>query len=152
MLLAALFFGVALVFYVYRALHNDRGLIINGLIELETSGATVFYWVFAAASAAFVLIGAWGLLQRWQSPRYLVFDEVALSIPARWSKKVRVVPYASIQTLELVSLSGQKFVQLTTSTGKASIAAIMLASEDELVLVAAELKRRIEAAKGTAAA
>jgi len=39
----------------FEASSNDRGVIINGIIELDTEQATVFYWVLSSGGAAFVV-------------------------------------------------------------------------------------------------
>ena len=39
-------FALAAGFFGVRANSNDRGLIINRVIELSENGATIFYWVF----------------------------------------------------------------------------------------------------------
>jgi len=47
--LAAVFFGV-------RANSNDRGLIINRVVELSENSATIFYRIFCFLSLCFVAI------------------------------------------------------------------------------------------------
>lgn len=143
MLLAVLFFGVCLGFYVWRAKTNDRGLIINGLIELGEVGATRFFATFAALSAAFVAIGLWAISARLRRPRYLVLDEIALSIPARFARKPRVIPYASIRDVQHLNVQGQSMLSVVTEDGKATIAAIMLASDAQLLEVGAALRGRV---------
>lgn len=59
--LAFILFGGSAAFMVNRAQTNDRGLIINGLIELDSSGADVFYAVMAVLSVGFSLMGALSL-------------------------------------------------------------------------------------------
>ena len=142
-LLAVLFFGVALVFYVWRAAHNDRGLIINGLIELETSGATTFYTVLAAASAGFVAIGLWAIAAHFRAPSYLVLDDAALSIPSRFGRKPRCVPYASIRGVELLNVQGQSMLKIVTESAPVSIAAMMLTSDAQLLEIGEVLRSRV---------
>ena len=62
LLLGVLLFGVAALFFSYKAQSNVRGLIINGIITLSPEGATIFWWVFAGLSVAFVLAGIAGAI------------------------------------------------------------------------------------------
>jgi hypothetical protein len=50
----ALFFGAGALVLAAKANGNDRGLIINGIIELSPGAATVFYWALAGLGVAFV--------------------------------------------------------------------------------------------------
>ena len=143
MLLVLLFFAGCLAFYVWRAATNDRGLIINGVIELGSSGATLFFATLAAASAGFVLIGLWALAAHFGAPSYLVFDEDALSIPSRFGRKPRSVPYAAIRSMQLVRIQGQSMLQITTDGRSATLAAIMLASDAQLREVRELLSARV---------
>jgi hypothetical protein len=149
MLLALLFFAGCLAFYVWRAGTNDRGLIINGLIELGTSGATRFFAAFALASGGFVLIGLWALAAHFRAPSYLVLDETALSIPSRFGRKPRSVPYAAIRGVRLTRVQGQSMLQITTDGRNATLAAIMLASDAQLHEVAELLIARVRDAQQT---
>jgi hypothetical protein len=141
MALAVIFFGVCFVFYALRASRNDRGLIINDVIELGPAGATAFYAVFAAISGGFVLMGGWALAVRWRGPSYLVLDTQQLSIPSRFGRQPRRVPYASIQDIQLVSIHGQAMLQIKTDQGKATVAGVMLASDAQLREIGEQLTR-----------
>ena len=143
MLLALLFFGACLAFYVWRAATNDRGLIINGLIELETGGATAFFATLAVGSGGFVLVGLWAMSLRLRAPSYLVLDESSLSIPARLFRKAKTVPYATIRDIQLVNVQGQSMLQIATDSGKVTIAAVMLASDAQLREVGIALRDRV---------
>jgi hypothetical protein len=132
-----------LVFYVWRAMHNDRGLIINGLIELEAGGATTFYTVLAAASAAFVAIGLWAITAHFRAPSYLVLGDALLSIPSRLGRKPRSVPYASIRGIDLLNVRGQSMLKLATAGGEVTIAAMMLQSDAQLLEIGEILGSRV---------
>jgi hypothetical protein len=149
MLLAVVFFSGCLAFYVWRTATNDRGLIISGLIELETGGATTFFATFAVASGIFVLMGLWALAIRLRGPRYLVLDESSLSIPSRFSRKARTVPYAAIRDIQLLNVQGQSMLQIATESGKVTVAAIMLASDTQLREVGVALRDRVTASSRT---
>jgi hypothetical protein len=144
MILGGLFFGACLAFYVHRGSSNQRGLIIDHVIELGIDGATTFYWVLAAASAGFVLIALWALAVRALRDTYLVLDERELSIPSRWSKRVRVIPYSEIRGIELVQINGQHLLYLATESGRVTVAGIMLESDERLRELGQELTRRVK--------
>ncbi|WP_437285035.1 hypothetical protein [Sorangium sp. So ce406] len=57
LLLSALFFAACAAVLAHRALTNDRGLILNGIIPLERGGADVFYAVLALLSGALCALG-----------------------------------------------------------------------------------------------
>jgi hypothetical protein len=141
MALAVIFFGVCFVFYALRAARNDRGLIINDLIELGPAGATAFYAVFAVISAGFVLMGGWALAVRFRGPSYLVLDAQQLSIPSRFGRQPRRVAYTSIRDIRLVSIHGQAMLQIATDQGKATVAGVMLASDAQLGEIGEQLTR-----------
>jgi len=143
MLAALSFFGACLVFYVWRTATNDRGLIINGLFELERDGATVFFASLAVASAGFVLVGLWAVSTRIRAPSYLVLDEESLSIPSRFGRKARTVPYAAIRDIQLLNVQGQSMLQIATASDKVTVAAIMLTSDAQLREVGASLRERV---------
>jgi hypothetical protein len=67
MALALLLFGGGGLFMLHRAESNDRGLIINGIIHLETGGADVFYAVLGLLSvglAALTVLSLYRLVRR----------------------------------------------------------------------------------------
>jgi hypothetical protein len=143
MLAAVLFFAACLAFYVWRTASNDRGLIINGLLELETDGATAFFASLAVGSAGFVLLGLWAASMRLRAPSYLMLDERSLSFPSRFGRKARTVPYAAIRDIQLLNVQGQSMLQIETESGKVRVAAIMLASDTQLREVGAALRDRV---------
>ena len=64
--LAIVLFGACAVFFYYKATNNDRGLILNGLIEMGPEAADWFYAVLGLLSGAFVvagLLGVWRISQ-----------------------------------------------------------------------------------------
>jgi hypothetical protein len=145
MLFAAVFFGACLVFYAWRAATNDRGLIINGFIELGTGGATAFFAIFAVASAVFVAAGLWAITARFRAPSYLLLEEDRLEIPSRWGRRPRTVRYSEIRDIQLLNVQGQSLLQLATDAGRVTLAAMMLASDAQLREIGATLRDRVRA-------
>ena len=143
MLLGVLFFGACLAFYVHRGSSNQRGLVINRVIELGVDGATTFYWVLAAASAGFVLIALWALGFRALRDTYLVLGEREFSIPSRWTSRVRVVAYSDLRGMEIVKVQGQQLLLIETESGRVTVAGLMLESNETLRDLQRELIRRV---------
>ena len=82
MALAALFFAACGAFMAHEAANNDRGLILNGVIELSARGATIFYVCLAAVSAVFVAGGLVGVIAGFVRPSYVTLTASELSAPA----------------------------------------------------------------------
>jgi hypothetical protein len=78
-----------------------------------------------------------------RGPSYLTLEESALSIPSRFGRRATVIPYESIRELRLVTFNRQSSLTLTTTTGKAAIASIMLASDDQLREIGAMINQRL---------
>lgn len=81
MLFVVLFFGVCTAVLFLKARANDRGLIINGLIELSPENATLFYYVLSGVAILFVLMGIMGIYSATADEKYLVIKGNELVIP-----------------------------------------------------------------------
>jgi hypothetical protein len=122
MLLVILFFGAVAAVMSNAALGNDRGLIIDGIITLETHGATIFYWCIAAAGAAFVLLGLAMLVVGLTSDGRLRLTPTELSAPRRgFSRASTTIPLADIQGLRVHAVNNQYFLDVTHRSGKLTI-------------------------------
>ncbi len=142
MLGAIALFGVAAVFFTYRALQNDRGLVINGIIHLGPHAADVFFAVLAALSVGFVAMGVLGAVRFLGTPRWVVLHDDAIELPPTVIRRaVRRVPYASVVAIELWNVSGQPSVRIVHAGGAEGVARSMVGQTafDEIV---AELRRR----------
>ncbi len=112
-------FGGAFAFFVHLALENDRGLVLNRVIELGVEGASTFYAVLAAASAGFVLAGLAGLAM---PERTLVLSTAGLRVPTGFlGRTVRYVAFADIRKLDEIDVSGTRFLTLHLGDGKVAI-------------------------------
>lgn len=123
-------FGLATIFFAREALTNDRGLIINGIIELSETGATVFYWVFSFLSFCFVLAMIVVTIHRLKVRQRIAFTASEIIVPAsRWSAEEKSIKYNDISSLSVSKLSGQKFLSIIHSDGKSVIHNSMLPSK-----------------------
>lgn len=146
LLLSGLFFvGCAVVLGIMAA-GNDRGMLINRIIELDTGGATALLWALTAASAAFVVFAGIGIATAFDDTRELVIDESGVTVPARFSSSRITVRYQDITNLGLVQAQGQRHLVIRHRDGKTTITASLLpgGAFDEIV---EEIGRRVHAAR-----
>ena len=122
MLLVMLFFGAVAGVMANAALGNDRGLIINGIIRLETHGATIFYWCVAGIGAAFVLLGLVMFVVGLTSKGRLRLTPTELSAPKRaFGGANAAIPLSQIQGIHVYAVRDQHFLDVTHSGGTLTI-------------------------------
>jgi hypothetical protein len=128
-LLCGGFFALCLAVLGTKATTNDRGLVINGIVELGTDSASVFYWALTAVSAAFVLLSLLLVYHRIALRQRLVLGEFALLVPrTRFSRDPVEIAYRDIKGMARMSMNGQQFLYVTHSGGRYTINATMLPS------------------------
>lgn len=138
------FFLLCAVVLGARAQGNDRGVIINGLIELSRPGATAFFWVLCACSMGFVAAAVLMAYQRLMFRRRLVLGTTTLIVPvSRWSREEQEIDYGDIQSLSTVEISGQRMLTVTHAGGKVTIMASMLPSKAVFEEVRALLSAKV---------
>ena len=94
----AAFFGACSAVTAYKATHNTVGLVINGIITLGPTGATLFYWVISGLGAGFVLLALLLSVHRISSPQVLEFGTDALLLPyGHFQRQTARIAYADIQ-------------------------------------------------------
>lgn len=148
LLLGVLLFGVAALFFSYKARSNVRGLIINGIITLSPEGATIFWWVFAGLSVAFVLAGIAGAILAMIFTQRVVLTARCLIVPkSRWSSKEVEIPYSSIIGVSDWQYRGNRCIIIRHQGGKATISSLMLTSKAGYNEIRFSLAERIEASK-----
>jgi hypothetical protein len=130
-LLSGGFFGLCAVVLAHRADTNDRGLIINGIIELEPDSATTFYWVLTLLAAGFVVAAGFMAVHRLTVTQRLVLGADAMTVPAsRWSSETRSIAYRDIRQMTLERMSGQTYMTIRHTGGKFVLVASMLPSNE----------------------
>jgi hypothetical protein len=129
-LLGLAFFGGSAAMWTHAAIGNDRGLIIQGLIHLETAGATKFYWGMAAVSAVFVLGFLAMLASRLTSNARVTVTATELSAPrSAFARTSSVVRRADIQGLSVATVRKQRFLDVHHSGGKLTLLESCLPSD-----------------------
>lgn len=146
-LLAGLLFGLAAAFFIYLAISNEQGLILNGFISMGKTGATIFYSVLALLSLGFVGIALFTMYRAKSQDRLLVLKEDMFLCPKSGvSSKIMKVLYRDISSLEEQTVNGQTFLNIQCSEGKFSIVRMMLGKE-AYQEVKEELISQIEASR-----
>jgi hypothetical protein len=146
MALASAFFGAIAFFMGREATLNDRGLVINGLIHLGPSGATIFYWCIAAIGAAFVAIGVPALLVGLFSSRRITLTATEISAPKfGFSRAATVVKLANIQHMRVQVVQKQRFLNLLHTNGKLTINESFLPSRAAFEELCAAIASRVPA-------
>ena len=141
-LLSTLFFVGCTLVFANMALTNDRGLLLNKIIEFSTEEATLFYWGLGAASAAFVIIGIAGLLSNFTTKKEVVLTEDGITAPKSGiSKKIVSVKFSEITDLYVQSIHRQRLFNIVHQSGKLVIPQSMLPNKqafEELIDLVAE--------------
>ncbi|MBA4122220.1 MAG: hypothetical protein H0X72_07130 [Acidobacteria bacterium] len=138
-------FGLAAIFFAVRANSNDRGLIINRIVELSENGATTFYWVFCFLSLCFVAITIALTFHRLKFRQRIAFTAAGIIVPvSRWSADEKLIEYKNISALSESNVSGQTFLYLFHSGGKYVINRSMLPSKKLYREIIELLEQRIE--------
>jgi hypothetical protein len=149
MLLSGLFFAGCGVWFGNRALTNDRGLILNGIIELETGDATIFYWVLTAVCVAFVAGAGFGVVRALGAPGEVVLDATAITAPKRGTgRTTSTVPFAQITDLRITDVNSQKFLTIHHTGGKLAIMRSMMPDRAAFEELVSELHARCGSAQG----
>jgi hypothetical protein len=145
MAVAGLFFGACAIFMSWMASTNDRGLVLNGLLEFGPQGASVFFWMVAALSFLFVLAAAWIIFSSLvHGIPDVVLGAETISFPRGFPvKRVFALRYAEITGLSRSDVNGQRFLTLHTSGKKHHIALNWLGSKEAEARLENELAKRV---------
>jgi hypothetical protein len=136
LLACVLFFGACAAFMGYKATHNSVGLIINGIITLGPTGATIFYWVVAALAGMFVLAALLMAIRRLGSHKVLELGTDALLLPHGFLQiKISRIPYVDIQGVSETQVSGQKFLYVRAAGHRFTITASLFPDTDSYLAV-----------------
>ena len=119
MLMCIFFFSLCAAVLGFKAVTNDRGLILNGIFTFSEHGASVFYWILTATSLAFVAMGVLLIVQRATGVLNLELTENELRIPSGFIKKTLIyVSLSEITRISEMEVHGQRFLYLHTAAKK----------------------------------
>jgi hypothetical protein len=105
-ILALVFFGACAAFFYVRARNNDRGLILNGVIEMGPEGADWFYAILGILSAGMASIGLFGVWRVSQiKPFQIDLGRKEMTFPAApvFRTPLVTLPYDRIDAVEIVA-------------------------------------------------
>jgi len=122
-----LFFGVFAGFMGYFSYQSDSGLVLNGIIEMSPTGATVFYWVITVLFVAFSALGVLLAIKSVQSKAELVLtDEYVRAPKSGISKKIITVPFNDVEKVSVQAVKGTVFLNIFHRKGKFTIVSSVL--------------------------
>lgn len=104
-ILALILFGGCAAFFYVRASNNDRGLILNGIIEMGPAAADWFYAILGLLSAAMAfagLFGSWRISQIKNFHIDLGRKEMTFPSAPVLRTPLVTVPYDRIDSVEIV--------------------------------------------------
>jgi Na+-transporting methylmalonyl-CoA/oxaloacetate decarboxylase gamma subunit len=138
-LLGIVLFGYGSVHMVSLAATNERGLILNRIIELSPQGATIFYWVISVVGIVFSALAILAILISIFSKREIVITDNEITSPkSAVSRKDITVKFSDIEEIKLQSIQSTKILTIKHASGKLSISSSMLPSTthfEKLVLL-----------------
>ncbi len=105
-ILALVMFGGCAAFFYVKATTNDRGLILNGIIEMGPESADWFYAILGILSAGMALmglLGAWRISQIKSFQIDLGRKEMIFPAAPIFRTPVVTVPYDRIDSVELLA-------------------------------------------------
>ena len=147
-LFCALFFGAGALVLGAQANGNDRGLIINGIVELSPGGATIFYWVLTALSIGFVVVAGLLAIVRLTLHQRIGLTETCLTIPrSRWSREEIPVLFDDVLDLSTSESAGQRFLKIVHKGGTFTLIASMLPKKENFDQICAVVTRGVNAGR-----
>lgn len=143
MILAGGFFALGAVVLAFRAASNDRGLILNGIINMDQGGATTFYYMLAGLGALMSVGGFIGFVHSLRGPKFVELDETGIAFPGNLGQKPVRIAYDAIKRLEQGGAYRQRWLYIFHTGGRHAIMSSMLANAGQLDEIEALLARRI---------
>ena len=149
--LSVVFFVLCGVLLGNVALTNDKGLILNGIVEFSTEGATTFYWWLVFGSGLFVVLGSIIVLSGLMKKREIVLTETQISAPKNGlSSKIVAVTFSNIVDVSILAVQGQEFLNIQHRDGKLVIPRNMLPTKQAFEELAGSLVTRVNSQRDAA--
>ena len=143
-ILIILFCGGLSAFIGNQAITNDRGLILNRIIEFSINGATILYWVLTSIFIIGCLLGVLMLIKSFSSSRLVSLTEKSIISPkSGFNNKNIVIPYKDITNLSFQKVQRQIFLLIHYSGKKISIPQSVLPNEAAFRDLCSKLSKNI---------
>jgi len=114
--------GIFLLFLLgmsYVAMDNDRGLVINGLIKLDASSATAFYWMLTMLCAGMSVFGLNAIRLALMKERKITLSRTEIIIPPTWpGQENTTIPFRAITDLQLETTKSSRVAIIISDLGK----------------------------------
>lgn len=149
-LLSVLLFGACAVFFYFRATNNDRGLILNGIIEMGRESADWFYAILGLLSGGFVAMGLFGSWRISQIKNFVIdLGRKEMTFPAApvFRAPVVTVPYDRIDAVEIVGEGKSSFVTIREGAQAYSIPSRWIAEGWTAQQILEEIIARVRTAR-----
>jgi len=146
LLLSATIISSGLGYFVARkALTNDVGLLINGIIELDTGGATIFFWCLAIFMFFLSFIGVMGIVEKIKGKNRIAITKDGVILPnVPWKKGEAYFSYDSVKKLTFNKLKKIDILDINTSCGKYRIASNRLAESEDFNDISQVISDRVK--------
>jgi len=139
------FFGLCATVFIYLAVSDHRGLIINGLIHLSPIGAKIFYWIFASLSLAFVLAATYIAYMRLSVVQRIAVTADGVYFPAgRWTGHEIHVPFDSITDIKYIEVQKQLFLYVYADGLRHTVVKDMLPGKGDFEEIASIIEQRVQ--------
>lgn len=121
-LMGILFFGIIGAFLVFQGMENEKGLIINHMIELSPNEASGLYFLLSGASFLFAALALAAMAQSlFQGKTFLIIYPDRFTVPKSLFQKEKNVYFSSIKAVKAQNVSGTKTLTFQSDDGKVCI-------------------------------
>jgi hypothetical protein len=128
----AAFFFVCGVILAWSASTENRGIRLLGFVTLSPQKASIFYWLLAAMSFVFVLVGLFVCFAGIRSSVFLELASHAIVIPRELGgKRFRRIPYREIMRISELNVAGTKSLGIQTIQGLYWVSASVLPGTED---------------------
>ncbi|WP_158681376.1 hypothetical protein [Pseudoalteromonas sp. T1lg88] len=143
-ILCILFFGIFSYFTGQVASENDRGLILNRVIEFSATGASIFYWAITGLFGVLSILGAVLLFKGVTSKNELVLTDEYIQAPKSGiSNKIVTVKYENIENITEQKVQKNLFLNIFHDGGKLTLVSSVLPKKEDFEYVKSHIVSRI---------
>jgi len=130
----------------YTASTIQKPLRLFGLVTLSAQGAAVFFWVLSALCGLAALLALYAAVRSQTALGFIELGGQGASLPkASLSSPLRVIPYKSIEQVQVVNVPGQQMVIVKSSVGESRLMSKSFASQEEFAVFLGALGERVRA-------
>ncbi len=129
-LFVLLIFGLFAYFGLSKALHNNRGLTINHIVELSASMATYFWWGSALLFSMLALLGLVMVIKSFQDLSLITLYDMQMTAPKKpISNTMLTVKYSDISKIKVHKIAKARQLHIDSPQGKIVIPDVNFANK-----------------------